>query len=311
MSGNCARARPSIVTVGTFDGVHRGHRLVLDRLAVAARDRDLRAILVTFDPHPLAVVNPSAAPLLLSVGDERMEALASTGLDEVAVVPFTKTLAAYEAEQFVDLVLLKRFGMRDLFIGHDHGFGRGRSGDVGVLERLGQSRGFAVHVVPPVEGRDGKPVSSTAIRRAVAGGDLSRAADGLGRPYSLAGTVQHGDSRGATLGFRTVNLGEPDPAKLLPPDGVYAVSAQTSSGRFGGMMNLGGRPTFGDDRRTIEANLFDVAAGVDLYGSRIRLDFIGRIRDVRRFSGPDELVRQLRRDEESARTIVSRRRAGV
>src|SRR6185369_14660815 len=136
-------------------------------------------------------------------GDEKMEALASTGLDEVAVVPFTKALAAYEAEQFVDMVLLRRFGMRELFIGHDHGFGRGRSGDVSVLERLGRSRGFGVHVVPPVDGRDGKPVSSTSIRRSIAGGDLARAADGLGRPYSVAGSVQHGDARGAALGFRT------------------------------------------------------------------------------------------------------------
>ena len=309
MSAEEGTARPSIVTVGTFDGVHRGHRLVLDRLAAEARRRDLRAILVTFDPHPLAVVNAQAAPLLLSVGDEKMEALAGTGLDEVAVVPFTKALAAYEAEQFVDLVLLDRFGMRDLFIGHDHGFGRGRSGDASVLERLGKARGFGVHIVPPVDGRDGKPVSSTAIRRAIAGGDLGRAADGLGRPYSIAGTVQPGDGRGAKLGFRTVNLGTPDATKLLPPDGVYAVSAQTPAGRFGGMMNLGVRPTFGDDRRTIEAHLFD--ADQEWYGRRIRLDFIGRLRDIRQFGSPADLVRQLGRDEESARILLGRWRSGL
>jgi len=301
--------RPSVVTVGTFDGVHRGHRLVLDRLAATARQLDLRAILVTFEPHPLAVVNPQAAPRLLSVGDERMEALASTGLDEVAVVPFTKELAAYEAEQFVDLVLIGRFGMRELFIGHDHGFGRGRSGDVSVLERLGRMRGFGVHVVPAVEGRDGKPVSSTAIRRAVAGGDLVRAADSLGRPYWVAGAVLRGDARGARHGYRTINLGVPQAEKLLPPDGVYAVRAQTPAGRFGGMMNLGGRPTFGDDRRTIEAHLFDAAG--EWYGDRVRLDLIARLRDVKRFSGPDELIRQLARDEESARLILSRHKAGV
>lgn len=302
-------SRPSAVTVGTFDGVHRGHRLVLDRLAAAAKSRDLRAILVTFEPHPLAVVNPKAAPPLLSVSDEKTEALASTGLDEVSVVPFTKALASYEAEQFVDLVLLQRFGMKELFIGHDHGFGRGRTGDVNVLERLGKARGFDVHVVPPVAGRDGKPVSSTSIRRAIAGGDLARAADGLGRPYSIAGRVVRGDARGSQLGFRTVNLGEPAPEKLLPPDGVYAVNAHTPAGKFGGMMNLGGRPTFGDERRTIEAHLFDAEG--EWYGERVRLDFVARIRDIRRFSGPEELVRQLRRDEESARTILARRRAGL
>lgn len=309
MKAEPAVARPSIVTVGTFDGVHRGHRLVLDRLAAAARARDLRAILVTFDPHPLAVVNPKAAPQLLSVGDEKTEVLASTGLDEVAVVPFTKRLASYEAEQFVDIVLLERFGMKDLFIGHDHGFGRGRTGDVSVLERLGRERGFDVHVVPPVDGRDGKPVSSTSIRRAIAGGDLARAADGLGRPYSIAGLVIHGDDRGNQLGFRTVNLGEPAAEKLLPPDGVYAVRAQTPTGQFGGMMNLGGRPTFGDERRTVEAHLFDAAG--EWYGQRVRLDFVARIRDIQRFSGPDQLAWQLQRDEETSRTVLARHRAGL
>ena len=309
MKPDTATARPSIVTVGTFDGVHRGHRLVLDRLAEAARKRDLRAILVTFEPHPLTVVNPPSAPRLLSAGDEKTESLAATGLDEVAVVPFTTALASYKAEQFVDLVLIKRFGMRELFIGHDHGFGCGRSGSAAMLAQLGSIRGFGVHVVPPVDGRDGNPVSSTAIRRAISDGDLARAADGLGRPYSISGRVIHGDSRGADLGFRTVNLGEPAAEKLLPPDGVYAVAAQTPTGRFGGMMNLGGRPTFGDERRTIEAHLFD--AHGNWYGSRVRLDVIARIRDIQRFSGPEELTRQLRRDEESARIILARNRAGL
>ena len=178
-----------------------------------------------------------------------------------------------------------------------------------VLERLGRTRGFGVHVVPAVEGRDGKPVSSTAIRRAVAGGDLARAADSLGRPYWVAGAVRRGDARGARHGYRTINLGVPDAGKLLPPDGVYAVRAQTPAGRFGGMMNLGARPTFGDSRRTIEAHLFDAAG--EWYGDRVRLDLIARLRDVKKFGSPEELVRQLARDEESARLILARHRAGV
>jgi riboflavin kinase/FMN adenylyltransferase len=301
--------QPSVVTVGTFDGVHRGHRLVLDRLATAARAREMRAILVTFHAHPLAVLNPTAAPPLLSVGDEKIEALVSTGVDHLAVVPFTRTLARYEADQFVRHVLIEKFAMRELFIGHDHGFGRGRSGDAAFLERLGRELGFGVHLVPPVDGRDGRPVSSTAIRRAIAGGDLARAADGLGRPYSVAGVVVRGDARGSQLGYRTLNLGEPAGAKLLPPDGVYAIRADTPRGRFGGMMNLGGRPTFGDERRTLEAHLF--GASGDFYGCRVRLDFLARIRGVRRFSGPDELTAQLARDEAAARLVVSRHRAGL
>ena len=304
-----AAAAPSVVTVGTFDGVHRGHRLVLDRLVAAAKERSLRSVLVTFDPHPLVIVNPVAAPALLTVGQEKHDVLAPRALDEIGVVPFTRELAALEADQFVDQILIRQYGMRELFIGHDHGFGRGRSGDAATLERLGRDRGFRVHVVPAVDGRDGRPVSSTAIRRAIAGGDLARAADGLGRPYSVSGTVAHGAARGAALGFRTLNVETPGPAKLLPPDGVYAVRVVTQTGTFAGMLNLGGRPTFGDERRMIEAHLFDVNG--DWYGQRVRVEFVARIRDVKKFDGPEALIAQLRDDELAARLLLARARAGA
>ncbi|MGH7625226.1 MAG: bifunctional riboflavin kinase/FAD synthetase, partial [Gemmatimonadaceae bacterium] len=174
----------TIVTVGTFDGVHRGHRDVLSRLAQRSRAEGLPSVLVTFEPHPLEVVNPAAAPPLLTVGDEKLEVVAESGVNYLAIVPFTTALQRYSAAQFVDEVLLRRFHMRDLIIGYDHGFGRGREGDVDVLRQLGQDRGFGVEVVGPVTLEDGRPVSSTLIRRAVAGGDLHRAADALGRPYS-------------------------------------------------------------------------------------------------------------------------------
>jgi riboflavin kinase/FMN adenylyltransferase len=220
----------TVITIGTFDGVHRGHRLVLDRLAARAVETGLRSVLVTFDPHPLDVVNPAAAPPLLTTAEEKTEVLVESQLHYAVVLPFTKTLAAYDAEQFVDEVLRKRLRMQELLVGHDHGFGRGRSGDADVLKSLGATRGFAVTVVPPVQGRDGRPISSTAIRRAVAGGDLARAADGLARPYSVSGVVVAGAGRGRALGFRTVNLAPPSTRKLLPPEGVYAIRAQTPSG---------------------------------------------------------------------------------
>ncbi|HVZ48430.1 MAG TPA: bifunctional riboflavin kinase/FAD synthetase [Gemmatimonadaceae bacterium] len=300
-------AAPSVVTVGTFDGVHRGHRFVLDRLVARAHAQGLRSVVVTFEPHPLRVVNPPAAPRLLTTLDEKREALVAVGVDEVAVVPFDTALAALEADQFVDRILLGRFGMAELFVGHDHGFGRGRSGDPVTLERMGRERGFAVHVVPPVAGRDGAPVSSTSIRRAVAAGDLSRAADGLARPYAVSGTVEHGDGRGAALGYRTLNVATPAAEKLLPPDGVYAVRVDVPGARYAGMLNLGGRPTFGDDRRTIEAHLFDARG--DWYGQHVRVAFIARIRGVQRFPDPDALIAQLRKDEEKARVLVAR--AGI
>ncbi len=292
----------TVVTVGTFDGVHLGHRQLVMRLAARAAEVGLRSVLVTFDPHPLQVVNPAAAPQLLTLPDERTELLASMGIDYVAIVPFTRNLQRYEPDAFVDVVLTRGLRMRELLIGYDHGFGRGREGDVEMLQMLGEERGFHVEVVPPVSLGDGRPVSSTAVRRAVAGGDLAGAARALGRPYSVSGRVIHGDQRGRSLGFPTINLGPPAPTKLLPPDGVYAVRAHTPDGVYGGMMNLGGRPTFGDVRTSLEAHLFDAAG--DWYDARVRIDFIARIRDTMRFSGPEALREQLRRDEENARRAL-------
>jgi riboflavin kinase/FMN adenylyltransferase len=299
----------TVVTIGTFDGVHRGHRLVLDRLAARSREIGLPSTLVTFDPHPLEIVNPSAAPPLLTVGEEKSEVLVESQLQYAVVLPFTAELARYDAEQFVDEVLLRRIGMRELLIGHDHGLGRGRSGDAEVLKALGAARGFRVDVVPAVQGRDGRPISSTSIRRAIAGGDLVRAADGLGRPYSVSGIVVTGAGRGRLLGFHTLNLGTPSPRKLLPPQGVYAIRAQTRNGSFDGMLNLGPRPTFGELATTLEAHLFDAAG--DWYGTRVRIDFIARLRDVRKFSGAEPLMRQLRLDAQMARVVIGRNMAGL
>jgi riboflavin kinase / FMN adenylyltransferase len=295
--------RGTVCTVGTFDGVHRGHQLVLDRLAARARLRGLPAVLVTFEPHPLEVVNPAAAPALLTMGDEKSEVLAECPLDYVVVLPFTSTLAQYEAADFVDHVLLSGLGVRELLIGYDHGFGRGRSGDADVMTALGESRGFEVAVVEAVQGTDNRPISSTSIRRAVAGGDLARAADGLGRAYSISGIVQPGNQRGRTLGFPTLNLGVPSHRKLLPPEGVYAVRVQTPQGAFGGMMNLGPRPTIGDAASSLEVHCFDLAG--DLYGARVRVDVHARLRETRKFDGLDALRAQLSKDESAARAVLA------
>ncbi len=288
----------TVVTVGTFDGVHRGHLDVIRRLVDQAKERDLPSLLVSFDPHPLEVVNPAAAPPLLTTSEEKLEVIAETGVEYFALLPFTHDLAQYGAEEFVDRILRARFRMSELLIGYDHGFGHRRAGNVDVLKSLGAQRGFRVDVVEPVSLGDGQHVSSTSIRRAVAGGDLERAAEGLGRPYSLSGKVIAGDSRGRQLGFATINIQPPSPRKLLPPEGVYAVMVQTPLGRFLGMMNLGPRPTFGDPETSIEAHLFDVSA--DFYGMRVRIDFVEFLRETRRFTNSSELVKQLERDRENA-----------
>jgi riboflavin kinase/FMN adenylyltransferase len=294
----------TVVTVGTFDGVHRGHRRVLERIATCAREMGLHSVLVTFEPHPLEVVNPAAAPLLLTVGTEKIEVVAESGIDYMAIVPFTPTLQRYTAAQFVDEVLRRRFHVRHLVIGYDHGFGRGREGDVAVLRRLGTERGFGVEVVEAVMAEDGRPVSSTLIRRAVAGGDLPRAAAALGRLYGIAGRVRAGDRRGRLLGYPTINLTPPHPRKLLPPTGVYAVRVQTPAGAFGGMMNLGPRPTFGDTTTSLEVHLFDAHA--DLYGAHVRVELVTRLRDTRAFPSPDALIAQLGRDADEARRALTR-----
>lgn len=291
------------VTVGTFDGVHRGHQDVLARLVGRARAARLPSLLVTFDPHPLEVLNPAAAPLLLTTRSEKLAVLESTGLDFVAIVPFTPAFAAQSAEEFVDRVLLERFHMRELLIGHDHGFGRGREGDVETLRALGGSRGFAVDVVAPVETPDGEAISSSRIRRAVAAGALADAEAALGRLYSVSGQVVQGEARGRALGFRTLNVQPESARKLLPPDGVYAVAVRTPRGDFSGMLNLGGRPTFDDARRTIEAHLFD--ADGDFYGDLVEVAFAARLRDTMRFDGPAALVAQLAADERAARLALT------
>jgi riboflavin kinase/FMN adenylyltransferase len=291
------------VTVGSFDGAHRGHQDVLRQLVTRARSRGVRSLLITFEPHPLEIVNPAAAPRLLTVGDEKLEVLAESGIDFVAVLPFTPELSGYSAERFVDEILLSRFRMHDLLMGHDHRFGHNRSGDVTTMRRLGTDRGFEVSVIPAVTVNGGQSVSSTAIRRAVAGGDLDGASLGLGRSYSLGGRVVTGARRGTLIGFPTANVEVPGPRKLLPPEGVYAVRVQTPMGPHDGMLNLGPRPTFGDAQSVVEAHLFD--ANLDLYDARVRVDFVARLRDTQKFSGIEALVSQLRNDAVEARRVLS------
>ena len=293
----------TVVTVGTFDGVHRGHQAVLDALVRDAAASKLTPLVVSFEPHPLEVLKPAAAPRLLSPADERLEALAATGVRRVALLPFTPTLALYSAEDFVDLVLQPRYRMRRLLIGYDHGFGRGRSGDVDTLRRLGSSRGFAVDVVPPVIAASGQPISSSGIRRAIAEGDLAAAAESLGRRYAISGRVVGGTKRGRLLGYPTLNLESPSARKLVPPNGVYAVVVDTRRGRFGGMMNLGPRPTFDDEAVSIEVHLFD--ADDDFYGEFVRAQFVARLRETMRFPSADALVAQLGRDERNARAALT------
>ena len=293
--------RGSVVTVGTFDGVHLGHWAVLREIAARAKRDNRRSVLVTFVPHPLEIVNPQAAPQLLTVGDERLEILAQGELDLIVFLSFTKRLSQYSPEAFVRL-LIERFQMQELVIGHDHGFGRGRSGDESLLRELGKKLGFEVDVVGAVS-VSSRPASSTLVRRAVAGGDLDTAEELLGRPYSITAPVVRGKARGRQLGYRTINLEVTDPRKLLPPDGVYAVRAEWRDGAAGGMMHQGPRPTFGEQDRTLEAHLFGV--DVELYDVPVKISWVKRLRDVMNFPDTKALEAQLARDLQAAETALT------
>jgi len=294
--------RGSTVTVGSFDGVHLGHEAVLREIARRAEAAGRASVLVTFEPHPLEVVNPQAAPPLLTTDVERREILAQLPIDYVLFLRFDRRLASFTPEEFVDRVLLERCHMRELVIGHDHGFGRGRSGDVETLRRLGASRRFDVDVVEVVDAGE-QHISISRIRRAVAGGDLATAARMLGRPYQVSGRVGQGEQRGRLLGVPTINLADIPPQKLLPPDGVYAVRVEWRGGHVGGMMNQGPRPTFQDGRRILEAHLFDFDE--NLYGEWVRVEWVERLRDVKRFASVEALQQQLERDRTRAREVLA------
>jgi len=298
----------SVATVGTFDGVHRGHQAVLAEVVRRARTRGLASLIVTFDRHPLEIVNPPAAPRLLTLPDEKRALLAQLGLDRIELLPFTAELARLAPEEFVRQVLRAQYGMRELVLGYDHGFGRGRTGDVELVRRLAREDGFAVDVVDAVRD-DGQPISSSLIRTAVAHGDLAAAERWLGRRYGATGVVERGAGRGRTIGIPTINLAPPDPRKLLPPDGVYAVWVEvgkrgTGNGkRYGGMMNQGPRPTFGVTARALEVHLFDFAG--ELYGEAVTVEWVRRLRDVRTFPSREALVDQLGRDAVAARQALT------
>ena len=296
-------ARGSVITVGTFDGVHLGHRDILRRVADHAAQLGVPGLLVTFRPHPLDVVNPPAAPMLLTPGEEQLDALVDSGPLLVSVLPFTQTLATYSAEDFVREILVGRYHLRTLVVGHDHGLGRGRQGDVGTLRALGDRMGFAVEVVPPTLGDHALPISSSSVRTSIAHGDLEHARAALGRPYGFRGMVVTGEGRGRELGYPTVNIRLASLRKLLPPPGVYAVRATARRGSFGGMMNLGPRPTFGDYELSLEVHLFDTTG--DWYGEQISVELIRRLRDTTRFPSVDALIEQLGRDAADARLALT------
>jgi riboflavin kinase/FMN adenylyltransferase len=284
------------VALGTFDGVHLGHRAILRTAVERGRALGLVAVACTFDPHPLEVLQPGRAPGAITTLDERLALMAETGLDGTLVIEFTTATAALEPEVFVTDVLAGRLRAREVVVGFNHTFGRGARGNVELLGKLGERLGFRTDVVPPFS-VDGTPVSSSAIRAALAAGEVERATALLGRPYTVAGEVVTGAMRGRTLGFPTANV-RPDHPILLKV-GVYACRVQADGVEHGAVVNVGVRPTFGENALAIEAHLFDFAG--DLYGRHLRVAFVSRVRDERRFESVDALRAQIAADLNEAR----------
>ena len=295
----------SVVTVGTFDGVHAGHQAVVRYLLERAEVQQGPATVLSFDPHPRAVLTGQDVPLL-TTPDERADLLEGLGLDRFVLMPFTEAFSQIEAPDYVRDVLVGQVGMQEIVIGYDHGFGRGREGDADLLKTMGPEYDFEVDVISAQEMEGYGVVSSSVVRRVLAEeGDATQAEAMLGRPYALAGVVEQGEGRGKKIGFPTANVRPGDTRKLMPKGGVYAVRVQLEgeAERRPAMANIGSRPTFDGEGERLEVHLLDFDG--TLYGQRLRVEFAQRLRDERRFDGPGQLKEQLSRDQARCEKLLS------
>jgi riboflavin kinase/FMN adenylyltransferase len=300
---------PFALTIGAYDGVHIGHRELIARVSAAAETHRCCSAVVTFDRHPATVVRPDSAPRLLTDLDQKLELLATTGVDLTLVVHFDEERAAETPEDFVRVVLVEALQARSVVVGHDFHFGRHRRGNVALLARMGAEYGFDVTGVRLVTlGDDTLPVSSTRIRQLLADGEVEQAARLLARPHQVRGTVIHGDKRGRELGYPTANVAVPA-AIAMPGDGVYAGWYLGVDGvRRPAALSIGRRPTFYEDAdlSLLEAHLIDFSG--DLYGQAARVEFVARLRSQERFASAAALVEQMGRDVSSARSRLGSRR---
>lgn len=293
---------PVSIAIGVFDGVHIGHQALIRQTADRAKQQGGRALAATFDPLPIQALAPGAPPSALSDIDDRVRLLHEAGASDVVVFQFTRGFAALEADEFVRR-LAGAGEVRQIFVGEDFQFGHDRGGDVRTLAAAESRYGFEVVVASQVT-LDGEVVSSTRIRNALLAGNVENAARLLGRAYSVRGTVVHGAKRGRALGFPTINLAVP-PERLLPRDGIYAMTVRLRDGEVAAAASLGVRPTFGGGDRTLEAYLLDWAG--DVYGDRIEAAFVKRLRDELRFASAAELSTQIARDVEDTRAAFGNR----
>jgi riboflavin kinase / FMN adenylyltransferase len=299
---------PSVVTIGVFDGVHRGHQWIVSRATEAASELGLPVVVVTFDPHPDEVVRPGSHPPFLCTPRRMSELLAGLGVDAVCVIEFTLDFSRLDPDEFVRTVLVDRLHAARVVVGEDFRFGHKAAGDVGLLAELGDKYDFTVEGVPLLT-EDGARISSTGIRSRLAEGDVAGAAHDLGRPHRVEGVVVRGHQRGRALGFPTANLQTP-PHTAIPADGVYAgwLSALAPGGsvqdHWAAAISIGSNPTFGAGDQTVEGYALD-RDDLDLYGARVAIDFAARLRATLKFDTVDALVAQMHRDADDARALTA------
>jgi len=297
----------SVVTIGVFDGVHRGHQRVVERACALAKELGLRSVAITFDPHPDEVVRPGTHPPFLCSTKRRAELLSELGTDAVIVLPFTLQLSHMGPDEFVQSVLVDKLHAARVVVGEDFRFGHKAKGDVPLLRELGEKYDFTAEGVPLVA--NGETISSTSIREMLAAGDVVGASHSLGRPHRVEGVVVRGHQRGRALGFPTANL-ESQPHTAIPADGVYAGWLVCDSDRYPhekwpAAISIGTNPTFDGEERTVEAYALD-RDDLDLYGEHVGVDFADRLRDTLRFDSIEALIEQMHRDVDRAREITHR-----
>lgn len=293
----------TVLTVGTFDGVHVGHRRIIRRVLEKAEKKDLRSVIVTFDPHPRNIIDPGSDGIrLLTTLTERCQLLEEIGIHEMVVIPFDRDFSLKSSEAFIRDVLYRNIGISEFVIGYDHHFGKDREGTIDTVKRMGNELDFSTEVVSRKDVNE-KPVSSTAIRNAlIEEGDIKQAKKFLGRAYRLTGTVVQGARRGKKLGFPTANIKPDHEQKAIPKAGVYAVRGYMDQSDYGGMMNIGTRPTFEKESEPVlEVHLFDFNRNI--YGKTIQIEFLDRIRSEKRFDSKEELINQIQQDKKIAENI--------
>jgi len=299
-------ARSPVVTIGTFDGLHKGHQVILERLKNLATKINGETVVFTFYPHPRVVTSPNEDSLrLLTTKDEKTELFRKYGIDHLIIYPFDKAFASLTYTEFVEDILVKKIGTKCLVVGYDHKFGKNREGGFEYLKKCAEKYNFSIEKMDALSTGEGENISSTKIRAALQEGDIKTANHYFGHEFTLHGTVVKGKQLGRKMGFPTANIESSDKHKIIPGYGVYAVKVEFDGKTFNGMLNIGTRPTFNKnaDNRSIEVNIFDFSA--DIYGKKLTLCFVDKIRDEKKFPGIESLVEQLKKDRESALKILS------